>query len=72
LVKGEINSLSLYSENEHNSATVIVKIKGKPRSLFGNTRTVIGKLKNIIYKENKYVEMICVNKDVLVNFTSWI
>jgi hypothetical protein len=46
---------------------------GKPRSLFCNKRTVIGKLMHIIvYNENKYVELICENKDVLVNFTSWI
>jgi hypothetical protein len=39
---------------------VIVKIKGKPRSLFCNTRTVIGKLMHIIiYNENDSVELIC-------------
>jgi hypothetical protein len=38
---------------------VIVKIKGKPRSLFCNKRKVIGKLMHIIinYSENKYVEL---------------
>jgi hypothetical protein len=52
---------------------VIVKIKGKPRSLFGNKRTVIGKMMHIIiYNENKPVGLICENKDVLVNFTLWI
>jgi hypothetical protein len=50
----------------------IVKIKGKPRSLFCNKRTVIGKLMHIIiFNKNKYVELICENKDVLDNFTSW-
>jgi hypothetical protein len=48
------------------STTVIVQIKGKPPSLFCNRRTVIGKLMHIIiYNENKYVELICENKDVL-------
>jgi hypothetical protein len=61
------------TRNTNNSTTVIVKIKGKPRSLFCNKRTVIGKLTHIIiYNKNKYVELICENKDVLVNFTSWI
>ena len=56
-----------------NSTTVIVKIKGKPRSLFYNKRTVIGKLMHIITDiENKSVELICKNNDVLVYFISWI
>jgi hypothetical protein len=39
--------------------TVIVKIKGKPRSLFCYTRTINGKMMDmIIYMENKYVELI--------------
>jgi hypothetical protein len=39
-----------------NSTTVIVKIKGKLRSLFCNTRTAIEKLMHvIIYTENKSV-----------------
>jgi hypothetical protein len=32
----------------HDSTMVIVKIKGKPRSLFCNKRTAIGKMMNII------------------------
>jgi RNase P subunit RPR2 len=57
--------------SKSNSTTVIVKIKGKLRSLFCNKCTVTGKLMHIIiYNENKYVELICENKDVLVNFTS--
>ena len=53
------------------STTVIVKIKGKPRSLFYNKRTVIGKLMHIIIDiENKSVELICENNDVRVNFIS--
>ena len=52
-----------------NSTTVIVKIKGKPRSLFYNKRTVIGKFMHIIIDiENKSVELIFENNDVLVNF----
>jgi hypothetical protein len=55
------------------STTVIVKIKGMQRSLFCNKCTVIGKVMHIIiYIENKSVEMICENNNVLVNFTSWI
>jgi hypothetical protein len=65
------NKSSTAKNNKPHSTTVIVKIKGKPRSLFCNKRTVIGKLMHIIiYNENKYVEFICENKDVLVNFTS--
>jgi hypothetical protein len=57
----------------NNSTTVIVKIKGKPRSLFCNKRTVIGKMMHInVYNEHKFVELICENKNVLVNFTPWI
>jgi hypothetical protein len=57
----------------YNSTTVIVNIKGKPRSLFCNKRTVIGKMMHIIiYKEHTFVELICENKNVLVNFTPWI
>jgi hypothetical protein len=52
---------------------VIVKIKGKPRSLFCNKGIVIGKLMHIIiYNKNKYEELICENKDVLVDFISLI
>jgi hypothetical protein len=55
------------------STTVIVKIKGKPCSLFCNTCTVIEKLMHIIiYIESKSVDLICEYSDVLVNFTSWI
>jgi hypothetical protein len=53
-----------------NYTTVIVKIKGKPRSLFCNKCTVIGKMMHIIiYNEHKFVELICENKNELVNFT---
>jgi hypothetical protein len=49
----------------------IVQIKGKTRSLFCNKRMVTGKIMHIIiYNENKSVELICENKDVLDNFTS--
>ena len=56
----------------HYSTTVIVKIKGKPRSFFFyNKRTVIGKLMHIIIDiKYKSVELISENNDVLVNFIS--
>jgi hypothetical protein len=69
-----MKSLFMFSNSFiKNCTTVIVKIKGKPRSLFCNTHTVIWKLLyTIIFNENKSVELICKNKDVLVNFTLWI
>jgi hypothetical protein len=46
-------------EKMGNSTTVIVEIKEKPRSLFCNTRSVIGKLMHIIiYNENKSLQLI--------------
>jgi hypothetical protein len=67
------DAIRISAELDAYSTTVIVKIKGKPRSLFCNKHTVIGNLIHfIIFNENKYVELICENKDVLVNFTSWI
>jgi hypothetical protein len=56
-----------------NSTMVVVKIKGKQLSLFCNTHKVIGKFMHIIkYNEKKSLELTCENKDVLLNFTSWI
>jgi hypothetical protein len=58
--------ISLYILFTTNSTTVIVDIKGKPRSLFCNKRTVIGKMMHIIiYNEHKFVGLICENKNVL-------
>jgi hypothetical protein len=57
---------SLISGIISSSTKVIMKIKGKPRSLFCNKRIIEKLIHIIIYNENKSVELICENYVMLV------